>query len=91
MSRARDDQSFDVLSEALVQEGLLRPVSSSDAEAQLWMDCDLCSFIENRCNEVVSPESLADAKERVRGAYAADPGAAVCGDRSANARMTNAS
>jgi hypothetical protein len=43
----------------LVEGGVLDPVGGRDDDAQLWMDCDLCSFVENRFHQQVDPETLA--------------------------------
>jgi hypothetical protein len=44
---------------SLIEDGTLEPVAARDDDAQLWMDCDLCSFVENRLHERVEPEGLA--------------------------------
>src|SRR5262245_54066158 len=52
----------DALVEALVTGGVLAPVTDRDDDAGLWRDCDLCSFVQNRCHVVVSPETLTDTE-----------------------------
>ena len=44
---------------ALVDRGVLVPVAGHDDDAQLWMDCELCSFVENRLHHRLEPEALA--------------------------------
>ncbi len=43
---------------ALVENGTLEPVADRDEDARLWMNCELCLFIENRLHCSVDPESL---------------------------------
>src|SRR5687768_10678603 len=51
----------------LVDGGVLKPVTDRDDDAGLWMDCDLCSFVQNRCHVIVSPQTLTDGeRERWR-------------------------
>jgi hypothetical protein len=53
--------------ETLVSSGVLGPVADRDDDAGLWTDCDLCSFVQNRCDIVLSPETLTDdERERWR-------------------------
>lgn len=65
--RFPDDQERrpDAVVEALVSSGALGPVAAGNDEAALWMDCDLCSFVQNRCDVVLTPGTLTD-DERAR-------------------------
>jgi GNAT superfamily N-acetyltransferase len=49
---------FEALVRSLVERGVLAPIADRDADAQLWMDCDLCSFVENRCHHRLEPTSV---------------------------------
>jgi hypothetical protein len=57
---AFEDQQveFEAMVGPLVQGGVLVPIGDRDADAQLWMDCDLCSFVENRCDHRLEPMSV---------------------------------
>jgi GNAT superfamily N-acetyltransferase len=57
---AFEDQQvqFEAMVRPLVEGGVLVPIADRDADAQLWMDCDLCSFVENRCHHRVEPNAL---------------------------------
>lgn len=54
------DPDIDAAHRQLVDEGILTPADDED----LWADCDLASFAENRLGEVVDPRKL-DAARRV--------------------------
>jgi len=58
---AFEDQQveFEAVVRPLVEGGVLAPIADRDADAQLWMDCDLCSFVENRCHHRLEPTSVA--------------------------------
>jgi GNAT superfamily N-acetyltransferase len=57
---AFEDQQveFEVMVRPLVEGGVLAPIADREADAQLWMDCDLCSFVENRCHHRLEPTSV---------------------------------
>lgn len=57
---AFEDQQveFEAMIRPLVEGGVLAPITDRDADAQLWMDCDLCSFVENRCHHRLEPTSV---------------------------------
>jgi hypothetical protein len=42
----------------LVDGGVLDPVGDRDDDAQLWLDCELCSFVENRFHHRLDPGTL---------------------------------
>ncbi|HEX7838348.1 MAG TPA: hypothetical protein VF469_12825 [Kofleriaceae bacterium] len=42
----------------LIEGGVLAPLADRDDDAQLWIDCDLCSFVENRRHHRLEPEAL---------------------------------
>jgi GNAT superfamily N-acetyltransferase len=50
--------AFDAMVRPLVEGGVLAPLVDSAEDAQLWMDCDLCSFIENRCHHRLDPACM---------------------------------
>ncbi|HEX2686672.1 MAG TPA: hypothetical protein VHN14_08640 [Kofleriaceae bacterium] len=55
--RLEDDRArVEVVVRLLIDNGTIEPVA--DADAQRWMDCDLCSFVENRFHERLDPEAL---------------------------------
>lgn len=58
----------------LIEGGVLDPLADRDGDAQLWLDCDLCSFVENRRHHRLEPETLAadDRATWARLALAAD-------------------
>jgi GNAT superfamily N-acetyltransferase len=57
----RECRGTDALAELARAEGLLAPVDG-DADAQRWMDCDLASFAEHRCDEIVDPSTLDETR-----------------------------
>jgi GNAT superfamily N-acetyltransferase len=46
---------------ALVADGTLEPLSPDDAETRLWLDCELCSLVENRFFVSLDPLALTPA------------------------------
>lgn len=42
----------------LIENAMLAPLADHDEDAQLWIDCDLCSFVENRFHQPVDPQTL---------------------------------
>ena len=42
----------------LVEAGILDPLADRDDDARRWMDCDLCSFVENRFHHRLDPETV---------------------------------
>jgi GNAT superfamily N-acetyltransferase len=57
---AFEDQQvgFEMLVRPLVEGGVLAPLADRDEDAQLWIDCDLCSFVENRFHHRLEPASV---------------------------------
>jgi hypothetical protein len=53
-----DRERVEAIVRPLVDRGVLEPVADRDDDAQLWMDCDLCSFVENRFHQPVEPGSF---------------------------------
>jgi len=49
---------FESMVRPLVERGVLEPIGERDDDAQLWMDCDLCSFVENRFHEQIEPATV---------------------------------
>jgi GNAT superfamily N-acetyltransferase len=49
---------FEAMIRPLVDGGVLAPVADHDEEALRWMDCDLCSFVENRFHHRLDPRSV---------------------------------
>lgn len=49
---------FEAMVRPLVESGVLAPLTDRDDDAQRWMDCDLCSFVENRFHHRLEPASL---------------------------------
>jgi GNAT superfamily N-acetyltransferase len=37
---------------------MLEPLADRDADAQLWLDCELCSFVENRFHRQLVPDAI---------------------------------
>jgi hypothetical protein len=57
--RFADDRArFEAIVRPLIENGTLEPIADRDDDAQRWMDCDLCSFVENRFHERLEPASL---------------------------------
>jgi hypothetical protein len=50
---------FEAVVSPLVEGGVLDPVGDRDDDAQLWLDCELCSFVENRFHHRLDPRALA--------------------------------
>lgn len=73
---AFEDQevAFEAMIRPLVADGVLAPIADRDADARLWMDSDLCSFVENRCHHRMEPTSVTpgDRETWTRRALAAD-------------------
>jgi len=46
----------------LIDGGMLEPLADRDDDAQLWMECDLCSYVENRFHHQLEPATLTDKK-----------------------------
>jgi GNAT superfamily N-acetyltransferase len=44
----------------LIDNGILEALPERDDDAQRWMDCDLCSYVENRFHHQLEPEALAE-------------------------------
>jgi len=57
---AFEDQQvvFEAMVRPLVESGVLAPIADREADAQLWMDCDLCSFVENRWHHRLDPTAV---------------------------------
>lgn len=57
---AFEDQQvvFEAMVRPLVESGVLAPIADREADAQLWMDCDLCSFVENRRHHRLDPTAV---------------------------------
>lgn len=57
---AFEDQQagFEAMVRPLVDGGVLAPIADREADAQLWMDCDLCSFVENRWHHRLAPTAV---------------------------------
>lgn len=57
---AFEDQQvgFEAMVRPLVEGGVLAPLVDRDEDTQLWMDCDLCSFVENRLHHRLDPASM---------------------------------
>lgn len=53
-----DREKVEAIVRPLVEDGVLDPIADRDDDARLWMDCDLCSFVENRFHQQVDPETL---------------------------------
>src|SRR4051812_33696802 len=54
-----DEQAgFEAMVRPLVDAGVLAPIAAREAGAQLWMDCDLCSFVENRWPHRLAPAAV---------------------------------
>lgn len=49
---------LEAVHEALIEKGVVVPVSPDAAEQRRWTDCDLASFAENRLGEVADPRGL---------------------------------
>ena len=55
-----DDRArLEAIVRPLIESGGLAPVGGDEDEAQRWMDCDLCSFVENRFHQQLDAEALA--------------------------------
>jgi GNAT superfamily N-acetyltransferase len=55
-----DEQAgFEAMVRPLIECGALAPIAAREADAQLWMDCDLCSFVENRWHHRLAPTAMA--------------------------------
>src|SRR3954462_3111399 len=56
-----DEQAgFDAMVRPLIERGALAPIAAREADAQLWMDCDLWSFVANRWDRRLAPTARAD-------------------------------
>jgi GNAT superfamily N-acetyltransferase len=50
---------------ALVEQGMLEPLSTDEAETRRWLDCELASLVENRFFTDLDARALSD-QERAR-------------------------
>jgi GNAT superfamily N-acetyltransferase len=58
-NRFEEDRArIDALVGSLVDRGVIEPLADRDDDARRWSDCDLCSFVENRFHERLSPDAL---------------------------------
>jgi hypothetical protein len=69
-----DRAKVEAIVRPLVDNGVLDPVAERDDDAQRWMDCDLCSFVENRFHQRVDPEALASDQRAAWSRRALAPG-----------------
>jgi GNAT superfamily N-acetyltransferase len=70
-----DEQAgFEAMVRPLIHAGVLAPIADHEADAQLWMDCDLCSFVENRWHHALAPTAVTadDRAQWLRRALADD-------------------
>lgn len=59
-NRFEDDRvAVESVIRSLIESGTLEPLAERGDDARLWMDCDLCSFVESRFHQRVEPEGLA--------------------------------
>lgn len=49
---------LEAVARPLIERGVLDPLADRDEDAQLWTDCELCSFVENRLHHRIDPEAL---------------------------------
>jgi GNAT superfamily N-acetyltransferase len=65
---------LETVARPLIASGVLDPLADRDEDAQLWMDCELCSFVENRLHHQAEPETLTSDQrtEWARRALASD-------------------
>ncbi|TMQ25523.1 MAG: GNAT family N-acetyltransferase [Deltaproteobacteria bacterium] len=50
--------TFESFTRPLVDHGILEPLADHEGDRQLWMDCDLCSYVENRFHHRLEPDRI---------------------------------
>jgi hypothetical protein len=55
-----EEATFASVVQPLIDHGTLEPLAEHDGDAQRWMDCDMCSYIENRFHHQLEPEAVTD-------------------------------
>jgi len=75
-----DREAVELLAAPSIARGWLDPVAAHDADAQLWMDCELASFVENRFHQRLEPQTLTSdqraawcGRALAAGEYLSDP------------------
>jgi hypothetical protein len=53
-----DRATVELLTAPSITRGMLDPIADHDTDAQLWMDCELCSLVENRFHQLLDPQAL---------------------------------